>query len=100
MKTVALMLALAAPLTLSLAAPVQAETEAVAPRLSVDTPLETILADPAGKAVLLANMPGIDTHPMLDMVKTMSLRQIQPYSEGKITDELLAKLAKELGEIK
>jgi hypothetical protein len=100
MKTVALMLALAAPLTLGLAAPALAEAEAAAPRLSVDTPLETILADPAGKAVLLANMPGIDTHPMLDMVKTMSLRQIQPYSEGKITDELLAKIAKELGEIK
>lgn len=98
MKAFALALAFAAPLSAILATPVMAEEAAA--RLTVDTPLETILADVAGKAVLQANMPGIDTHPMFDMIKGMSLRQIQPYSEGKITDELLTKIGTELAAIK
>ena len=95
---VALALALAAPLTGLAAAPALAEEAAL--RLSAETPIETIMADPAGKAVLLANMPGLDVHPMYEMMKGMSLRQIQPYSEGKVTDELLTKIGKELAAIK
>jgi hypothetical protein len=98
MKSVALALALVAPLASLTAAPVMAAE--AASRLSLDTPVEALMADAAGKAVVLANMPGLDTHPMYDMIKGMSLRQLQPYSEGKITDEILAKVGKELAEIK
>ena len=98
MKAFALALALTVPLAGFAAAPsLAAETAA---RLTLDTPVETLMADTASKAVVLANMPGLDTHPMYDMIKGMSLRQLQPYSEGKITDELLAKVGKELAEIK
>lgn len=98
MKTVfAIAFALAAPA--AIAAPIPATAEA-AVRLSLDTPIEAIVADPAGKAVLDANLPGIESHPSYDMFKGMSLRQLAPYSQGKLTDEILAKVEKELAAIK
>lgn len=101
MKTVAaaLTLALSAPLFALSATTVQAE-EAVAARLNLDTPIETIYADPAGAAVMEANLPGMNKHEMYDMFKAMSLRAVQPYSQGMLTDELMAKIEKELAAIK
>lgn len=62
-----------------------------APRFTIETPIEAIVADPAGKAALDAALPGISSHPAYDMFKAMSLKQLQPLSEGKITPELLSK---------
>ena len=98
MKMLALALCLAVPVAGFAAAP--ATAQAPASRLNLDTPIEALLADEAGKAVVLANLPGIDTHPSFDMFKAMSLRQLQPYSQGLITDEILAKVEKELAAIK
>lgn len=71
-----------------------------AARLTLDTPIETIMADAAGKAVIQANMPGVDQHPMYDMFKGLSLRQVQSYSEGRLTDAMMTKIAAELAAIK
>ncbi len=100
MKNVAaaLTLALGAPLLALSATTVQAEEAAA--RLNLDTPIETIYADPAGAAVMEANLPGMNKHEMYDMFKAMSLRAVQPYSQGMLTDELLAKIEKELAAIK
>ena len=97
----------AAVLTFSGWVPAQtatAQTPATAPataaKFTVDTPIETIVANPAGKAVLDANMPGLTTHQMYDAFKGMSLKQLQPMSNGKITDEGLVKLGAALATIK
>jgi hypothetical protein len=71
------------------AAPVTAP--AAAPRFTLDTPIEAIVADPAGKAALDGALPGISDHPAYDMFKAMTLKQLEPLSDGKITPELLAK---------
>ena len=73
---------------------------APATRLSLDTPIETLMADPAGKAVVQANFPDMPAHPMYDQFKSMSLNQVAPMSRGKITDAMLAKAASELAAIK
>ncbi len=96
---------IAAAAALTLAAPLAAQTpaaptEATAPKYTVDTPIETIAADPAGKAVLDSAMPGLTTHAMYDQFKSMSLKQLQPMSSGKITDEGLAKVGEALAAIK
>ncbi len=96
---VAVALTFAAPLaaqntTATAAAP------ATAAKFTVDMPLETIVADPAGKAVIDANMPGLTTHQMYDAFKGMSLKQLQPMSNGKITDERLAKVGAALAAVK
>lgn len=71
-----------------------------AAKFTVDTPLETIAADPAGKAALDATMPGITTHPMYEQFKSMSLKQLAPMSGGKITDEGLVKANDALAAVK
>ena len=97
MKTVfaAAALALAAPL--AFAAPAAAQQAAP---LNLDSPIEALVADAKANPVIQANLPRIDKHPAFDMFKAMSLKQMQPYSQGRITDELLAKIGKELAEAK
>ncbi len=60
-------------------APVPAAPTAAPAALNGDTPIETILADPAGKAVIDKDMPSLQTNPAFEQIKAMSLRQIQPY---------------------
>ncbi|MEP6785757.1 MAG: hypothetical protein ABI898_08445 [Sphingomonadales bacterium] len=81
-------------------APAAPAAVAAAPKFTIDTPIETIVADPAGKAALDSVMPHLTAHPMFDMFKSMSLKQLQPMSEGKITDEGLAKAGAALAAVK
>lgn len=74
---------------------------APASKFNLDTPIETLVADEKAKAVLAANL-GMDVtgHPAYEQFKGMSLRQVQPYSEGHITDEMLKKIETDLTAIK
>lgn len=71
----------------------------MAGKFSLDTPIETIVADATGKAAIDANMPGMTAHPAFDQFKSMSLKQLQPLAQGQITDEQLAKVAVALAAI-
>ena len=77
-----------------------APAAAVTVKFTLDTPIETIAADPAGKAVLDADFPGMLTHPAYDQFKGMSLAAVQPMSSGAITDEQLAKAKTDLAAVK
>lgn len=84
------------------AAPATAAAPAAASsaKFTLDTPVGELMADPAARAVVEASMPGFDKHPSYDMAKGMSLRQIQPYANGAITDEMLTKIEAGLSAIK
>ena len=69
-------------------------------KFNLDTPLQDIVADEKGKAVIETHFPGMIALPDYEMVKAISLTQLQPYTNGKITDEMLAATAKDLAEIK
>ena len=86
----------------SVAAPAPVAPVAVAPaaRLNLDTPVELIMADPKGKAVLDANLPQVATHPSYEMFKGMSLKQLQGYAADQLTDAVLAKTAADLAAVK
>jgi 2-polyprenyl-6-methoxyphenol hydroxylase-like FAD-dependent oxidoreductase len=58
---------------------------------SLDAPIEAIATNPTGKAVLDSILPQVMSHANYDSFKSMSLRQLQPLSQGQITDEALAK---------
>jgi hypothetical protein len=77
-----------------------APTPAPAGKLSLDTPLEIIVANPEGKKVLLADL-GTDVTqiPSYDSFKGMSLTQLAPISGGKLTDDEMKKLATDLAAI-
>ena len=69
-------------------------------KFNLDTPLQYIVADEKGKAVIEKHFPGMIALPEYEMFKAISLTQLQPYSNGKITDEMLAATARDLAEIK
>jgi hypothetical protein len=68
-------------------------------RLSLESPIETICATPAGKAVLDRDLPGLTTRPEYPMFKAMTLKQMQPMSNGKITKANLAKIQADLASV-
>lgn len=93
--------------TATTAEPKPAEAAAPAPaapatdtKFNLDTPLQDIVADEKGKAVIEKHFPGMIALPEYEMFKAISLTQLQPYSNGKLTDEMLAATAKDLAEIK
>jgi putative polyketide hydroxylase len=68
-------------------------------RLTLDTPIWRIVAEPAGKAVLDANIPKLTPHETYPRFKSMSLRQLQPLSKGLLTATCLAQTAADLAVI-
>ncbi|MET0245788.1 MAG: hypothetical protein ABW182_03480 [Sphingomonas sp.] len=81
-------------------APAPAPAPAAASKFSIDTPIQDLYADPAAKAVMDKHLPGLTTIPQYEMIKAISLRQLQPYSDGKLTDALLAAVEADLVKIK
>ena len=86
----------AAEPTAAPAAPVAATTAA----LTLDTPIAAIVAVPAGKAVLDADLPGLTTHESYEMIKGVSLTQLAGYAPDRLTPERLAKVSADLAAIK
>jgi glucose/arabinose dehydrogenase len=80
-------------------APAMPAAPAAPVALSLDTPIEALMADPRAKAVLDARLPTLATHPAYNMIKAMNLRQVQPYSQGALTDEILAAIGTDLAAI-
>ena len=77
-----------------------APAAAPAARLNLDTPVEAIVADAAGKAVLDANLPGLTTYEHYDMIKTYSLRALSRMAPDKLPAEAIAKTETDLAAIK
>jgi succinyl-CoA synthetase alpha subunit len=67
---------------------------------SVETPIESLMADERAKAVVTKHIPGLDQHPAYEQFKALSLKALAPYSQGMISDELLGKIDADLAAIK
>ncbi len=81
-------------------APAPSTAPATAAKFSVDTAIQDLYADPAAKAVMDKHMPGLTEIPQYEMIKSISLRQLQPYSDGKLTDAILVAVETDLAKIK
>ncbi|MFC5373519.1 hypothetical protein ACFPIF_13185 [Brevundimonas faecalis] len=68
------------------AAPAQAGQPARS-AFTLDTPIQRLVADPAAKAVLDRELPGLTTHERYEQFKGISLKTLQPFSGGLISDE-------------
>lgn len=75
--------------------PAPAPAAAAAP-LNGDTPIETLIASPAAKPLVLKYFPDLETHPAYEQFKGMSLRALAPYSDGGITEEKIVALEADL----
>lgn len=65
-------------------------------KLTLDSPIEAIVANPKGRAVLDAALPGLTTHEHYPHFKAMTLNQVAPMSNGMVSAETLAKVKAEL----
>ena len=82
-------------------APAAAAAAPAAGALSVETtPIETLVANPAAKAVLDKDLPGLTTHEAYEQFKGMTLTQVAPMSQGAITDAALKTVQADLDQIK
>ena len=81
-------------------APAAQAAPAAGAALNGDTPIETLMAKPETKALLLKYVPEIDGHGAYDAFKAMSLRQLQPLAGGIVTDEKIASLETDLKSVK
>jgi hypothetical protein len=61
-----------------------------------DTPLETLAADPAAKAVINKDLPGLLTDAQYPMFKRMSLKTLQEASGGDLSKEDVEKTVADL----
>ncbi len=75
--------------TATAATPPAAAAADVPAKYNIDTPIETIVANTDAKAVLDKVVPGLTSHPQYEAFKGLSLTQLAPYSEGKITEDVL-----------
>ena len=91
---------------LLIAAPLSAQTTpAPAPAvamamLSIDSPIEALVADPKAKMIVDANFPGMTAHPAYEQFKGMTLKQLQPLSQGVISEEAVKKAEAALAAVK
>ncbi len=84
----------------SQAKPATEKAPAAEGKFTLDTPLQDIVADEKGKAVIEKHFPGMIAMPEYEMFKAIGLNQLKPYANGKITDEMLAATAADLAQIK
>lgn len=59
---------------------------------TAETPIGTLLDDPAAKAILVKYIPQLATSAQIDMARSMTLKQIQAYAGDSLTDETLGKI--------
>jgi hypothetical protein len=85
-------------LSLSLAA--LAAPALAADPVSVDkTPISDLAAKPETKAILDKDVPGLTAHPAFDQFKGMTLKDLQPMSQGQLTDAQIAAVQADLDKL-
>jgi len=99
----ALLCFVAAP---AFAAPAAATTSpAAAPAAAIKlttagTDIGTILDNPAAKAIVEQNIPGLTTNEQIDMARGMTLKDVQQYAADEVTDAKLAAIDVEFAKLK
>ena|SRR5260221_8659517 len=64
---------------------------------TLETPIEVIVANPRGEAVINKYIPKLLTNPNYGAFKGMSLKTLAMFSRGQLTDEKLALVKADLG---
>lgn len=64
-----------------------------------DTSIGTLLDDPAARAVLERHMPGFSNGDQIEMARAMTLKSVQQFAPGTISDKLLADIDADLAKL-
>lgn len=94
---VAASLLLAGAASAQTAAPANgAAAPAPAARPTINSSIEALVNNAETKAVLTRHLPGVDAHPAYGQFKRMTLREVAPFSQGLVTDQLIAAIDADL----
>lgn len=63
------------------------------------TPIADLAAKPETKAILDKDVPGLTAHPAFDQFKGMTLKDLQPMSQGQLTDAQIAAVQADLDKL-
>jgi hypothetical protein len=66
---------------------------------TADTPIGTLLDDPAAKAILVKYIPDLANSPQIDMARTLTLKAVQGYAGDALSDETLGKIDWDLSKL-
>ncbi|ARU87762.1 hypothetical protein [Pseudomonas sp. M30-35] len=66
---------------------------------SATTPIGELLEDSRTRAVIDHHFPTLANHPQANMMRGMTLRDIQPFSDGGIQDEQLDAVDEDLAKL-
>lgn len=72
----------------------------VAGKFTLDTPIEVLIADARARRVLETHIPRLLSHPQFNNVKARNLRQIQSFTNGRLTDATLKRIETDLAAIR
>jgi hypothetical protein len=78
------------------AAPAAPAPAGINAHYTLDTPIKILIADPAAKAVVDKDLPGMSSDENLPKFEDKSLRDLQPLSGGQLTDALMKQVASDL----
>ena len=67
--------------------------------LSIESALSEVMANENGKAILEKHCSAMTSDPRFQKAMAMNLKQVRPMSGGKITQEIIELVAKELAEL-
>lgn len=67
-------------------------TSAPGAALTIDSPIEAIMMSWEGRQIVNRELPTLATHPAYDQFKGMRLKDLQPLSEGAISDQAIANI--------
>jgi hypothetical protein len=70
--------------------------EAPEQTLTIDSSIADLMATHPTAAIVLKHIPGLNEHPAYDQFKGMSLVELQPWSAGAVTDEIIAAITADL----
>ena len=66
---------------------------------TAETPLGTLMDDPAAKAVLEAHIPALIANEQIQMARQITLKDIQGFAPDALSDETLAAIDADLAKI-
>lgn len=81
------------------AAPAEPATDAPGQSFTLDTPIETLIANRRAKAVLDRDLPGLSSDKNLAQIRQLTLRRLAPLSGGRLSPTLLEKVGRDLAAI-
>jgi para-nitrobenzyl esterase len=72
---------------------------AAAAYTTATTDIGTLLDDPTAKAVLVKHIPDVANSDQVDMVRSMTLKDVQGLAPDKVTDQALADIDADLAKL-